>query len=244
MRLTDRTRLVLAAILLLPEGPDGWRRGTYRDQLHEGVPGLSRDQVNRAFASGDLEGLATKQGVGRSARLPEGYRLSPEGETLARQTEPHQTAPARTSSPHQPAPVLVDSSLPLSPKEDREKPRSTTDWSVSGAHQPAAPALSTRLTLDEQTLSVLYAAMTQTPLCACMRPMHAKQQAKSGAWFWACMFGRQGCSQTLPMRWQPKAAQSQRPQGSIERGKGQEPRDQSQLSLADVLRRTADQRRA
>jgi hypothetical protein len=234
-----RAQKVLAAIRMLPEGTDGWRRATYRDQLHLSV-GLSRGGVARTFASGELDGLVEVQGVGRSARTPEGYRLTPRGVQLDRvgagsiQPDP---APRSSSDP------VLDSVLVLSSQVNKKNQDKNQDWIDPAPIQPqraetdpAPPAShSQRLALDDQTLSVLYAAMTQTPLCACVRPMHAKQQAKSGAWFWGCMHGRKGCGMTCPMRWQPKA-----PQRAPEPGK----RDMSNLTLDDVIRRTADKRRA
>lgn len=238
MTLSDRARKVLAGVLLLPEGQDGWRRGEYRDQLHMSV-GLSRGGVARSFASGELAGLVLVQGVGRSARLPEGYRLTPEGARLARDVgpiQPIQPDPVDRSSPD---PVL-SLAAGLYSERTNEKPYRPTERTDPAPIQIPDPATTTRLSFDEQTLSVLYAAMTQTPLCACVRPMHAKTQAKTGTWFWACMLGRKGCGLTLPMRWQPKAGAK-----SIEQGKAR--RDQSHLTPRDILSvmgRTAEARRA
>lgn len=225
MSLSSRAQKVLAAILLLPEGKDGWRRATYRDQLHESVPGLSRGAVARAFKARELDGLVEVEGVGCSARVAQGYRFVGDGERLAREAGSIRPDPVSRSSTD----PVFGSSLPLESSEDKEKPEPTTDRTDPAPIRLSDPVPATRLSFDDRSLSVFYAAATQTPLCGCMRPMHAKPQRKTGYWFWACMFGRKGCGMTLTMRYQPKAKNTEH------RDQGQRAPDMSQVSLA-VLR--------
>jgi hypothetical protein len=198
--LSLRAKKVLVAISLLPEGRDGWRRATYRDQLHEGVPSLSRGAVARSFASGELAGLVVTQGVGQSARLPEGYKLTDEGARLAREAGPIQPDPVTRSSTD----PVFGSGLSLGSKGDRKEPEPKTERPDPVRSSAADPVPT--FALAPHSLAVLYAAMTQTPLCGCMLPMHADQQRKTGLWFWRCMHGRKGCGLTTSMRYQPKGS--------------------------------------
>lgn len=232
--LSLRARKVLAAVLLLPEGGDGWRRATYRDQLHESVPDLSRGAVARSLAAGELDGLVVVQGVGQSARLPEGYKLTEHGGRVAREVGSIQPDPVSRASSD---PVL-GSRISLGPSGDTEKQDRTTDRTDPVA--TAADPVTTRLALDDRTLSVLYAAVTQTPICLCVRPMHPKQQHKTGTWFWGCVLGRKkgGCGITAPMRYQPKR------QDGGGSGKAGRARDVTNLGLQEVMQLVSERRKA
>lgn len=229
MPLSPRDSATLYAISRLPIGDDGWRRAAYRDELHT-LAGLSRGAVARAFKGGALAGLVVVQGVGPSARLPEGYKLTTQGESLARGAGPIQPDPVRGASPD---PVFGSGVSLVSsrdtenkdPNPERTDPARSSSADPVAANQPFA--------FDQRTLAVFYAAMTQTPLCGCMLPMHAKERHNKGGWFWACMHGRKGCGLTAPMRYQPKQ-QPQRESGE------RRARDQSTLTLDDILKRKAE----
>lgn len=207
MTLSPRAHKVLTAILLLPEGKDGWRRAAYRDQLHEGVPGLSRGAVARSLGSGELEGLVVVQGIGQSARLAQGYKVTARGESLAREAGSIQPDPVTRSSTD----PVFDSGL-ISPsikeKENQEPTTERRGRATKELDRSSPDPVAGTFELGPRSLAVLYAAQTQTPLCGCLLPMHPKD-GKRG-WFWACMYGRKGCGLTAPMRYQPKGAASAR----------------------------------
>lgn len=239
-RLSDRARKVLLAVsrLPVPEQEGGWRRATYRDQLHESVPGLSRGALSRCLASGELAGLVEVEGVGRSARLPEGYRLTAEGRAeLDRSAGSIQPDPARSSPPIQSVGSGLSSSLPKTkrkqePTTERTDPAPIHVERSSGPIQFDGPFV---LDLAPATRNALLAGLLGVPLCDCAddpRPLVEREQGKSGRWFLGCLRGKKGCGVTLPLmerRGQPPRRESP-PQPS-----GPPKRDLSTLSLQELV---------
>jgi hypothetical protein len=122
--LSRRAQKVLAAILLLPEGKDGWRRATYRDQLHE-TAGVARATAALAVKELEADGCIERQRNGRSARAPEGFKVAEKGAHAA-QVRPHGAALVRTMRTSEP--VFDSSSSPQVGTEKEEEPRE--------AHEP------------------------------------------------------------------------------------------------------------
>lgn len=232
--LSERGRKVLVAILRLPVGEDGWRRGAYRDQLHESV-GLSRGGVARSFASGELAGLVVVQGVGRSARTPEGYKLTDEGERLAREAGSIQPDPARSSPPIQSVGFGLSSSSAgtkkkQEPTTERPDPAPIQPGRSSPPIQPHGPLV---IELGPATRNALMAGLLGVPLCDCPgdpRPLVEREQGKTGRWFLGCLRGKKGCGVTLPLRGRPRESRRE-----SQAAPAAQKRDLSTLTLQELV---------
>lgn len=250
MSVSRRNWSTLFAVSRLPIREDGWRRATYRDQLHE-IAGVSRGACQRAIEDLLANGALERQGVGRSARVPEGFRVTARGEEDLAQRPPEPAVGQLVGQiVGQPEPVLGSGLISGSPKEEENsEPTTTQDHGVpDGAvgqivgqpREPAPLAQTLRLDFPPHVLAVLYAAVAGTPLCACdlPRPMVQREQSKTGMPFWSCVRGKRGCGVTLPVR-----GQGRRQESTPRRG----PRDVTNLDIGEVrkcLQAVADAKRA
>jgi DNA-binding PadR family transcriptional regulator len=230
--LSSRNQKALDAVARLPMGEDDWRRAAFRNQLHESA-GLSRGAMQRAVAELAAEGLVEVQKVGRSARLPEGYRITERGLAHASQREPVRE-PALIQS--------VGSGLNSSSPNDKEKKEPTKELAhgdpVSQPREPA-PILVT-VELGPQSIAALF-AVAGVKVCRCPvpRPLVEREQGKSGLRFLGCVLGKGGCGLTLPVgrpRWAPRHEPAEAP-------RERPANDLSTLTLQDVLRRTSESKK-
>ena len=231
--LSPRDVAALYAVSTLPLGLDGWRRARFRDQLHE-TAALSRPACQRAVDALTDAGLVERQNVGRSARLPEGYRLTASGESaLLTAGGAGPRGPAVGQLVGQPGPVLGSSPMSLSEKnkEEIEPPKDLARGPVLSDPwaSPRGPAPLV-LELGPATRNALVAALLGVPLCGCGLPMVERRRAKDGCRFLACVMGRGGCGATTGSGAVPRARSREEPPTTKPRA-----RDLSQLGLAELV---------
>ena len=138
-----RDRHALRAIAALPLGLDGWRRPLVRHQLYappgqapsSAASGLTYGSFLRAVESLVASVLIERDRVARSARVPEGYRLTPQGgiiDATPLPMMPHHHGPPDDGPPCSDDVAMKPDDAPMMPPDDvlrkrREEKRIVSD---------------------------------------------------------------------------------------------------------------------